>query len=98
MYVSEFSWAMKVWAASLSPGLAGEKDGFFRSATLTSSRLDLNVPLAIHQLGQGAAQAERRLAGRRLFAAVEDALVLVLLGQARQAIDVQVDLFGVFGF
>lgn len=59
---------------------------------LTSSRLDVDVALALHQLGQRAAQPEWRLAGGSLFGAVEDALVLVLFGQSRQSLDVQVEL------
>lgn len=65
---------------------------------LTSSGLDLDVALAVHQLGQWAAQAEWRHGGARLFAPVEHAPVAVLLGQARQSINVEVDLSSRGGF
>lgn len=62
---------------------------------LTSSWLYLDVPLPVHELGQRAAESERRRRGARLLASVEDALVAVLLGQARQSIDVEIDLHAV---
>lgn len=59
---------------------------------LTSSGLDPNVPLAVHQLGQWTAEAELSGHGRGLFAAVEHTPVAVLFGQSRQSINVEVDL------
>ena len=50
--------------------------------------------MPVHQLWQRAAQSVGRLSGARLLAAIEHTLVAVALGEARQAIDVEVDLFG----
>lgn len=63
------------------------------AAILTSARLDLDVLLPVDQLGQRTAEPEGRRRAARLFGGVEHALVAVLLGQARQPIDVQVNLF-----
>ena len=78
------------WDKTTRPEGAPRKAGGTR---LTSTWLNLNASLPIHQLRQGTAQSEGGERCRGLLGPVEDTPVAVLLGQPRQAFDVEVNLF-----